>query len=116
MAGWIRSYERRWLPKLTGTTVTGSNPLQELWSWLGTLADAQGLTVVVGDHPDLDYRDVSPELQLIRGPYLFAVGVAAYEEHVNLRHKRQSAHRPGRPVRDADGGTACVGLNGGRDD
>ena len=36
------------LPKLTGTKVTGSNPLQELWSWLGTLGDAQGLTVVVG--------------------------------------------------------------------
>jgi sulfate permease, SulP family len=25
------------LPKLTGTKVTGSNPLQELWSWLGSL-------------------------------------------------------------------------------
>ena len=36
------------LPKLTGTKVTGSNPLQELWSWLGTLGDVQGLTVVVG--------------------------------------------------------------------
>jgi sulfate permease, SulP family len=36
------------LPKLTGTKATGSNPLQELWSWLGTLGDAQGLTVVVG--------------------------------------------------------------------
>ena len=36
------------LPKLTGTKVTGSNPLQELWSWLGTLGDAQGMTVVVG--------------------------------------------------------------------
>jgi sulfate permease, SulP family len=36
------------LPKLTGTEVTGSNPLQELWSWLGTLGDAQRATVVVG--------------------------------------------------------------------
>src|SRR4029453_1226047 len=25
------------LPKLTGTEVTGSNPVQELWSWLGAL-------------------------------------------------------------------------------
>ena len=25
------------LPKLTGTEASGSNPLQELWSWLGTL-------------------------------------------------------------------------------
>ncbi|MFF2031903.1 SulP family inorganic anion transporter [Arthrobacter sp. NPDC058192] len=36
------------LPKLTGTEVTGSNPLQELRSWLGTLGAAQPATVVVG--------------------------------------------------------------------
>ncbi|WP_426516003.1 SulP family inorganic anion transporter [Diaminobutyricibacter sp. McL0618] len=36
------------LPKLTGTEVTGSNPIQELWSWLGTLGDAQRTTVLVG--------------------------------------------------------------------
>ena len=36
------------LPKLTGTKVSGSNPLQELWSWFTTLGDAHGTTVVVG--------------------------------------------------------------------
>jgi sulfate permease, SulP family len=36
------------LPKLTGTKATGSNPIQELWSWLGTLGDVQLVTVVVG--------------------------------------------------------------------
>jgi MFS superfamily sulfate permease-like transporter len=36
------------LPKLTGTKVTGSNPIQELWSWIGTLGDAQLVTVAVG--------------------------------------------------------------------
>jgi high affinity sulfate transporter 1 len=36
------------LPKLTGTEVTGSNPLRELWSWFGTLGDAHLVTVVVG--------------------------------------------------------------------
>jgi high affinity sulfate transporter 1 len=36
------------LPKLTGTEVTGANPLQELWSWLGTLGEAQLATVLVG--------------------------------------------------------------------
>ena len=36
------------LPKLSGTKVSGSNPLQELWSWLGTLGEAHGTTVVVG--------------------------------------------------------------------
>lgn len=36
------------LPKLTGTKVTGSNSLQELWSWLRTLGDVHRLTVIVG--------------------------------------------------------------------
>ena len=36
------------LPKLTGTETTGSNPIQELWSWFGTLDDAHGTTVLVG--------------------------------------------------------------------
>jgi high affinity sulfate transporter 1 len=36
------------LPKLTGTEVTGSNPIQELRSWLGTWGEAQQTTVIVG--------------------------------------------------------------------
>ncbi len=36
------------LPKLTGTDVDGSNPLQELWSWLGTLDQRQQTTTAVG--------------------------------------------------------------------
>jgi sulfate permease, SulP family len=36
------------LPKLTGTEVNGSNPLQELWSWLGSLSDTHPLTLAVG--------------------------------------------------------------------
>lgn len=45
------------LPKLTGTEVTGSNPLQELWSWLGGL--------LVGEVP----RGL-PTLQLPEGQLL----------------------------------------------
>ncbi|MEZ0447229.1 SulP family inorganic anion transporter [Cellulomonas sp. ICMP 17802] len=36
------------LPKLTGTSVSGETPPQELVSWLGTLPEANGATVVVG--------------------------------------------------------------------
>ena len=36
------------LPKLTGTDVTGTNSLQELWSWLGSLGETQTATVIVG--------------------------------------------------------------------
>ncbi|MFF9565204.1 SulP family inorganic anion transporter [Leifsonia sp. NPDC014704] len=36
------------LPKLTGADITGSNPIQELWSWMGSLGDAHRTTVLVG--------------------------------------------------------------------
>ncbi len=36
------------LPKLTGTDVSGSNPVQELRSWFASLGDAHLLTVLVG--------------------------------------------------------------------
>src|SRR4029079_13598164 len=36
------------LPKLTGTDVNGTNSIQELWSWLGTLGQAHPTTVLVG--------------------------------------------------------------------
>jgi SulP family sulfate permease len=36
------------LPKLTGTDADGSNPIQELRSWLRTLDDVHGTTLLVG--------------------------------------------------------------------
>ena len=33
-----------------------------------------------GDHPDLDYRDISPLLHRIREPHPLPDGVAAYEK------------------------------------
>ena len=39
-----------------------------------------------GDDPDLDYRDVSPDLQRIRGPYRFSAGIEAYGQHDMLQH------------------------------
>jgi hypothetical protein len=46
-----------------------------------------------GDDPDLDYREVSPKLQLVRGPYPIAAGAAAYQRHVRLH--RQLARATG---------------------
>jgi hypothetical protein len=37
-----------------------------------------------GDNPYLDYCEVSPRLQRIRGPYTMRDGLAAYEEHLAL--------------------------------
>lgn len=42
-----------------------------------------------GDSPDRDYRDVSPRLQRIRGPYPIAAGITAYQQHAR-RHRRQA--------------------------
>jgi hypothetical protein len=53
-----------------------------------------------GDHPDLDYREVSPALRRIRGPYPVAAGVAAYSRHLG-RHRpraRPARDRPGRAL------------------
>jgi hypothetical protein len=35
-----------------------------------------------GDHPYVDYRDIPPRLQRIRGPYPLAAGLRAYAEHL----------------------------------
>ena len=48
-----------------------------------------------GDDPGLEYAQVSPRFQLIRGPYPIAVGVAAYEAHLTMHCSIESARRPG---------------------
>jgi len=40
-----------------------------------------------GDNPDLDYRDVPPELQQIRGPYPMEAGITEYMKHLEPRHR-----------------------------
>ena len=47
-----------------------------------------------GDDPGLDYSQVPPGLQRIRGPYPIADGIAAYETHVDL-HQQPGRYRPG---------------------
>ena len=42
-----------------------------------------------GDDPDLDFRDISPDLQQIRGPYRFSAGIEAYGQHDRIRHRQQ---------------------------
>jgi hypothetical protein len=49
-----------------------------------------------GDHPDLDYREVSPGLQRIRGRYLFPAVIAACQKHVGRHQSRQAIRQPAR--------------------
>ena len=63
---------------------------------------------------DLDYSDISPELQRIRGPYTFAAGIAAYGKHIRLQHRQQSIPEAGRPVHDAGADVAGADADEGR--
>jgi hypothetical protein len=37
-----------------------------------------------GDHPDLDYSEVPPRLQWLRGPRPLEAALAAYHKHLGL--------------------------------
>lgn len=54
-----------------------------------------------GDHPELDYSQVSPRLQWLRGPRTLQAGIAAYEKHLGLRP------RPGEASRASSGASAA---------
>jgi hypothetical protein len=49
-----------------------------------------------GDDPDLDYSEVSPKLQLVRGPHPIADGIAAYRAHLRLHPQTEAAYRRSR--------------------
>jgi hypothetical protein len=55
-----------------------------------------------GDHPGLDYCEVAPELQRIRGPYPIADGVTVYEKHLGLHYQPARAASMGRSPMHAD--------------
>jgi len=46
-----------------------------------------------GDDPDLDYRQVPPELQRIRGPYSMETGITEYLKHTEW-HPRPRGTQP----------------------
>jgi hypothetical protein len=97
-------------PALGWTVVLRRQPARILE---GHVQGGYTICCACGDHPGLDYRDVSLELQRIRGPYSFAAGITAYVEHVKLYDGPGLARRPGRLVHGADGGSA--GGKGGHD-
>ena len=78
----------------------------------GAYTDA--FEIICCNHPDQDYRDVSLELQRVRGPYSFA-GITAHLEQMKLYDGEQPTHGPGRAVHGAGGGSACAGAKGGHD-
>jgi hypothetical protein len=48
-----------------------------------------------GDDPALDHREVSAELQQLRGPYTLSDGIAAFTRH-NEAHNGTGVMQPGR--------------------
>ena len=54
-----------------------------------------------GEDPGLGHFEVSRRLQLIRGPYPIAAGIAAYETHLTLHgHTEAAGCRGGHPMPD----------------
>jgi hypothetical protein len=49
-----------------------------------------------GDDPGRDYREVSPALQRIRGPYPIASGITAYVQHGGTRAREFAVRTPRR--------------------
>jgi hypothetical protein len=69
-SGWTAVLRRRPARLVSGRRVGGYTDVFEI------------VCCACGDNAGLDYREVSPELRRIRGPYQLAGGMAAYEEHV----------------------------------
>lgn len=65
-----------------------------------------------GDDPDHDYREVSPELRRIRGPYRIAAGIAAYVMHAGRHPRPPGIQQPGRRVREVNGCSPVEGSPG----
>jgi hypothetical protein len=57
-----------------------------------------------GDHPYLDFDDVPAQLQRLRGSYVLAAAVAAYEEHLGLSSCPDEDSPGGSGPRDAKNG------------
>jgi sulfate permease, SulP family len=74
------------LPKLTGTDVSGSNPLQELWSWFGTLDETNrptAITGIVGLAVIFGLRRVAPR---VPGALVLVIGGLLAADLLNLGH------------------------------
>jgi hypothetical protein len=50
----------------------------------GFAAEYEVICPDCGDHADMDYSEVEPRLQLLRGPYPLAAGLAAYHQHLGV--------------------------------
>ena len=90
------------LPKLTGTKRPGSNPLQELWSWLGTLGDAHGDDR--GGRRRLARRRLRPARRRAAGAGCARARGRRSARLVAVRSRRPRRRaRRGRAARSADG-------------
>ena len=65
-----------------------------------------------GDHPYLDFVDVPAQLQRLRGSYVLAAAVAAYEEHLGLSSCPDENSPSGPGPRDAKNGAPTEAANG----
>jgi len=94
-------------PRRDCTAVLRRRPVRIVQGWVvgGYTEDFEIVCCDCGDDPDLDYHEVAPALQRIRGPYPMAAGVTAYVRHAGRHPGPLDGHQPGRqPLRDRSGG------------
>jgi hypothetical protein len=88
-AGWTATLRRRPLRIVEGQQEGGFTATFEI------------ICRTCGDHPYLDYREVSPRLRLIRGPYPLEAGITAYEEHLKFHQTSVAPDKQGTCVSQA---------------
>jgi hypothetical protein len=89
--GWTTVLRRQPVRMVEGQVQTGYTNMFEL------------ICCECGDNPDVDYGNVSSELQQIRGPYQIAAGIAAYKQHLELYPHQRADRQPAPSAHDARG-------------
>jgi hypothetical protein len=64
-----------------------------------------------GDHCDVGYTEVSPELQRICGPYTMRAGLEAHDEHFRWHQRYQVAYRRRTTLRGSSPSLATAGIS-----
>jgi hypothetical protein len=87
---------RDWTVLLRGPVLLGQGRAEDGWT-----DEFEIVCRDCGDDTGLDYHEISPELQRIRGPCPMEAGVTAHERHAASTRRKDSISRPVRDVRVA---------------
>jgi hypothetical protein len=101
-------------PRHGWTVVLRRRPVRIIQGWPegGYTDEYEIICCYCGDDPDLDYLEVSSQLQRIRGPYPITAGIAAYVKHAGRHPRSQGCSSQAARVRDVKGCSPAAGSPG----